>query len=238
MQMMGEKIKNYDILKEQEKDMGRELIGERFGRLLVIQKTQDNVNRPGEKRIAEKWLCRCDCGTEREVFTVALLRKKEPTLSCGCYTRDRITKQNITHGETYTRLFRTWSGMKTRCYNPMSDHWSDYGARGIKICDEWLNNFIVFRDWAMKNGYNDNLTIDRKDVDGDYTPENCRFANAKSQANNRRSNQFLDIDGVKLTYTEWAQRLGAKDRDIINRRLKKGWTEKEAVTIPLGGKRE
>jgi hypothetical protein len=217
----------------------KEILGQKFGRLTPIRKTQEASRKTGQKRIEEKWLCQCDCGKQVEVFRAALLRNVPvPTRSCGCLSVEKTKERSKTHGESKTRLHNMWENIKTRCNNPNSTNYSYYGYRGIKICDEWENDYMAFRDWALKNGYKDDLTIDRIDADGNYTPENCRFLTMEKQNNNRRSNEYIEVDGLRLTYAEWGKRLGAKQpSQVIYQRLKKGWTEREAVTIPLGGKR-
>lgn len=120
-----------------------------------------------------------------------------------------------------TRLYRIWKGMKERCYR--KNHKSkNYGDRGISVCDEWRDSFESFRDWAMGNGYSDSLTIDRIDVDGNYTPENCKWSTYLEQANNTRKTRFFIVDGEKLTVTDISQKYGIS-RGTINSRLNNNW---------------
>lgn len=142
---------------------------------------------------------------------------------------------NYKHGLKNTRLFSIWSNMKTRCYNSNSLQFKSYGARGIKICTEWLNDFKKFYDWAMSNGYDDNLTLDRIDVNGHYEPSNCRWTTSKVQANNRRTNKLLEYNGEIKTLMEWCE-----DHEInyktVRDRLKRGWDIEKALECPVENK--
>lgn len=142
---------------------------------------------------------------------------------------------NFKHGLRDTRLFSIWSNMKTRCYNPKTPAFKDYGGRGITICDEWLNDFQAFYDWAMSNGYSDDLTIDRKDNDGNYSPDNCRWISQTKQCNNRRSNLAITLNGKTRTLMSWCNFYSINYKTVRDR-LKRGWDIETALIEPVQSK--
>lgn len=129
------------------------------------------------------------------------------------------------------RLYSVWHNMKSRCYNPKASHYAQYGGRGITVCPEWRDSFEAFRDWALANGYRDDLTIDRKDNDGPYSPENCRWADMYCQNNNTRKNNYITYKGETKTASEWAREYGLH-RCVLNNRIRRGWDIEEALTKP------
>ena len=166
--------------------MGRfiDLTGQRFGQVTVLERTQDHICASGQHKTTGR--CLCDCGNE--IVATSDNLKNGHHVSCGCLVAIRMSalgKKSKTHGKSKTRLYRIWAGMKSRCLYPHSIKYSIYGGRGIKVCDEWINSFQAFYDWAMANGYTDNLSIDRIDSNGNYEPSNCRWATYSQQNKNR-----------------------------------------------------
>lgn len=152
--------------------------------------------------------------------------------------RVALAKKNFTrHGKRRTRLYNIWCCMKKRCYNKNYTYYHNYGGRGIKVCEEWLNDFQAFYDWSMSHGYSDDLTIDRKDNDGDYCPDNCRWVNRKSQNRNSRNCHYLEYNGETHTITEWSEITGIPMKIIHLRITRLKWSVERALTEPVGGKK-
>ena len=183
----------------------RDLTGMVYGRLTVLRRAEPTKD--GRSR----WLCRCECGTEKAIRTTKLTSGS--TVSCGCHRQEN----KIKHGQHGTRLYSIWSNMKQRCGNPNNTAFARYGGRGIKVCQEWASDFKNFYDWAIANGYQENLQIDRIDNDGDYTPENCRWTTAAVNLNHTSRSVEIELDGQIHTVSEWARITGIKERTIHNR---------------------
>jgi hypothetical protein len=202
----------------------KDLTGMTFGRLTVIERAGSYKN--GNVT----WLCKCDCGCEKVIIGRSLI--SGITKSCGCLMKDMATERMTTHGGHHTRLYTIWRGMKERTSNPNSQHYSYYGGRGIKVCDEWKTDFASFRDWAMAHGYRDDLSIDRIDVDGNYEPYNCRWTDQKTQLNNRKCNRLLTVNGVSQTMAEWSRVRGIS-YNAIRKRLRLGWPVERALGMVI-----
>jgi hypothetical protein len=205
-----------------------DMTGQRYGRYTVMEYA-GHSNSNGQA----VWVCKCSCGTIKEVVGTELRRGK--CLSCGCLAEERLIKAVTTHNKCNTRIYRIYAGILQRCNNSKSDRYKNYGGRGIKVCDEWSgkDGFINFYNWSMANGYSDELSIDRIDNDGNYEPSNCRWADAKTQSNNKRWNRNITIDGVTHNITQWSEISGVSRRTIMSRIDKMGWDAKEAIFTPV-----
>ena len=201
------------------------LTGKRFGKLVVIKTAGKTKNG------AYLWQCKCDCGNEI-IANVGNL-KNGHTKSCGCLRVDRCKTNFTKHGLEHTRLYGIWSDMRLRCYDEKNIAYHRYGGRGITICDEWKNDVKAFYDWATANGYKDSLTIDRIDNDGNYCPENCRWATIKEQASNRRSNILVTHNGKTQTMKKWANEVGTPYKVVWARMQKLGWSAERSLTEPV-----
>ena len=204
-----------------------DLTGQRFGRLIVICE--------GTRKIKNRitWLCECDCGN----YTTAMPQplKDGRTQSCGCYNRDQTTKLNTTHGETKknSNEYSAWSGIKTRCYNDNLPQYKDYGGRGITVCDRWLDSYEYFLS-DMGRKPSSCHSIERKDNNKGYSPDNCRWATRKEQQNNMRTNRVLALCGVSMTVAEWAVIMGGKAGALYTR-LSAGWSIERTLGTPIRG---
>lgn len=213
-----------------------DLTGKRFGRLVVIERAEDHIQPNGKHQI--QWLCKCDCGNEVVVRGSNL--KNGNSKSCGCLQKDTTSFNNKLHngsisvsGMARSKIYTTWCNMKQRCLNENNRQYKDYGGRGIKVCDDWLD-FEPFYKWAMVNGYNDMLTLDRINTNGNYTPRNCRWVDMKMQQNNRRNNHRITYNGKTQTLAQWADEIGVKRQTLRDRIFRYGWSVEKAFT-KIGG---
>lgn len=197
------------------------LLGQRFGKLVAIDKVEGKTS---------TWVFKCDCGKELVLRTSRILCGQK---SCGCLRKEvakEWVKDHTTHGESKTKLYRKYRSILERCYNSSGNHYKRYGGRGIKVCDEWKNPFEAFRDWAYATGYDPSLdgrkeqSIDRIDNDGDYCPENCRWANAREQQKNRECTTLYPYKDGMYSASEFADMFGISEKTFVYNRLKRGQT--------------
>lgn len=180
------------------------MVGQRYGRL-IVERISDKRGKQGHI-LAE---CVCDCGN-RTIVSISKLNSGH-TRSCGCLEAEG---NNYTHRMSNTRIYKIWKGIKTRCYNPNANTYSYYGGRGIKMCDEWLNDFMAFYEWAINNGYTDELSIDRIDPDGDYSPYNCRWITMQEQQRNKSNTIHIYYNDDLYTIGELAEYYGCTYKDL------------------------
>lgn len=197
------------------------MIGTNIGRWTVLS------DAPRNKHGQRKYFCRCSCGTEKVVDAQSL--KVGDTQSCGCYKKEQFSARATRHGAAKTKAYFSWWNMKNRCERTNHVYYKDYGGRGIKICERWLDFANFLADMGQPDG---DLCLERIDNDGNYEPSNCRWATRKEQANNRRSSAFIEFQDERLTLQQWSERLGIK-RATIALRLKTGWSVEKALTQPL-----
>ena len=181
--------------------MKDEHIGEKYGKLTIIKRLE-NVG------YHKYYLCQCDCGSQKRVRYQHL--KDGKIKSCTCIRKAMITTHNMCH----TRLNNIWRSMKQRCLNIKNTGYSYYGGRGIKICDEWLNDFQAFYNWAINNGYEEHLTLDRINTNGNYEPSNCRWVTKKEQANNTRKNRIIFYNDEVYTLSQLAEKLKVNKKSL------------------------
>lgn len=189
----------------------KDLTGMRFGKLIVLF-------RNGSRCSFSLWRCRCDCGRECDVISTNLTRGN--STSCGCANRKNVIAARTKYSSDEDRkIARVYYGMKNRCYNPNEPSYVNYGGRGISICEEWYDKPEKFIEWAKSNGYSKELTIDRIDVNGDYSPSNCRWATQQDQANNKRNNRKITVNGETHTVAQWARILDINVHTLTNHSL-------------------
>lgn len=202
-----------------------DITGQRFGQLTAIR-------RMGSRNGKSLWEFQCDCGN-RVVCGSGDVRAGK-TKSCGCLRQQTAQAQgykNAKHSQTHSRLYREWSSMKRRCVPSNTSACANYAERGISVCSEWANSFETFAEWALSHGYNDTLTLDREDVNGNYCPSNCRWVTMKVQQNNRRNNRLLTYAGATMTQSQLADLLCISSA-TLGWRINAGWTE-EDLSLPV-----
>ena len=201
------------------------LAGNKFGRLTVVKRVENYVSPKGQKQ--SQWLCKCECGNLTVVRCGSLRAKNN--LSCGCLGKEHRTASLTTHGYCKHRLYGVWKGMKQRCYNQKNKKYRIYGAEGKTVCDEWKDDFQAFYDWSMANGYKDDLTIERIDGTKGYSPDNCKWATRKEQANNLRSNNLETYNGKTQTIAQWADEYNIPYDTLYMRVCKLHWNIERAL---------
>ena len=202
--------------------------GERYGRLTIIREVEPAGS--SNKRV-RRFLCRCDCGNE--IICRLPNLKSGTTKSCGCYRKFVSSNRRDCHHLQNTRIYRIWCGMKRRCYNKHNEHFDRYGGRGIIVCDEWKTDFMNFYDWAMSNGYDDKLSIDRINNEGNYEPSNCRWANQKQQIVNSTATIKCSLGGNIVSLSDIADILGVSFKRIrrIVYMLNNGYDMSELLSL-------
>lgn len=200
-------------------------IGQKINQLTVL-----DIYQSVDRRRSALFLC--DCGNKKVIRCDSV--QSGATFSCGCYHIKLTSQRSYVHGDSNTRLYHIWEGIKQMCLDPNAENYHNYGGRGIKVCGEWLDSFISFRDWSINNGYVDKLTIDRINNDGNYEPSNCRWATIKEQSKNKRTN--LKYKGEISSDASF--RLGGKTRHLVaNRVTRWGWSLEKAFTTPVKKKK-
>lgn len=213
--------------------MRKDITGQRFGKLVAVKRLPTRLSPSGRKYSV--WLCQCDCGKQVEARLNNLTEGTKR--SCGCLIKEahaeqcrELGKQSTKHGDFGTKLYGVWAAMKRRCYNPHAKYFELYGGRGIKVCQDW-HEYEPFKEWALTNGYQQGLSIDRIDCDGNYEPGNCRWVTMAAQQRNCRNNRHYNYKGKSYTVKEIAEMVGLKPRTVQGR-IERGWTIEEVVETP------
>jgi hypothetical protein len=180
---------------------------------------------------ASKWICICDCGVYRSIPRCNLTRGL--TTNCGCKQKEKTRLRMMTHGKSKTKLYGVWLAMRRRCYLKSSSDYLNWGGRGIKVCDLWRYNYSEFEKWAYKSGYREGLTIERKDVNGNYSPQNCTWATRTQQVRNRTITKMLTINGVTKPLAQWAEEYGI-NKGTLSSRVGYGWQGEEVLIRSKG----
>lgn len=196
-----------DIMKLQD------LTGQKFGRLTVIER--DTTSK------TTKWICKCDCGNTKSVAAGHL--KSGSTTSCGCYQKEKASISNKKHGHTRTSLHNRWKAIKQRCLNPNNPRYSDYGKRGITLCEEWYS-YENFEKWSLENGYEEGLSLDRIDNEKGYEPSNCRWSNDIVQNRNKRNVVWISNGKSKIRLREVSEITGIAYGTLYDRYSKSNKT--------------
>lgn len=200
------------------------LVGRTFNRLTVIEQAPSGIDKQ------RRWKCLCECGGETTVASRDLTTGHSK--SCGCLKKELTAQRRTIHGGKGTRPYRIWLGMKARCYRKKTTQFKDYGGRGIKVCDEWLNDFGQFI--ADMGEPPEGMSIDRIDNDGDYTPDNCRWATDLEQANNKRDTRYVEFNGEKISMANLARKTGAHYEKARHKIVNQEWPVEDAIRYAGG----
>lgn len=202
-------------------------IGKKYGKLIIID-FEKHKRKTGYD--CWYWLCKCECGNIKLLYPAEV--KNGKIKSCGCY-KDNLAKLRMSkHNQSTSRLYHCWQDMKARCYRKTHHKYLLYGNRDIRVCDEWLNNYDNFSEWALNNGYSNDLTLDRINVNGNYCPENCRWATPLQQSQNRRNTKKIIVDGVEMLLTDACKKFNISYYSVYGR-LKSGWDIEKALTTKV-----
>lgn len=217
----------------------KDLVGQKFGRLTILglDYIQKYIYPNGNIGNIPYLKCQCDCGTIYSIRKYKLLSGY--TKSCGCLRKDTASynKPSKKHGLHKTKIYEVWHHMKQRCYNSKSTGFKHYGGRGISMCDEWQSDFMTFYNWSINNGYREDLSIDRIDVNGNYEPSNCRWITMKEQQRNTTVNRIITYNNETHCLAEWAEILEI-NKETLNTRINKlKWTIKRAFSEPVRKKK-
>ena len=199
------------------------LIGNRYGKLVVISKAESKLIGSGKK--FTMWLCQCDCGRTKEIMTASLVKGR--TQSCGCLQKGGAIRHGFSNKE---KLYAIWRAIKKRCRLKSDPSYKHYGNCGIDVCEDWFNSYVSFRNWCLSNGYKEGLTIDRIDNNKNYEPTNCRFVTMKEQSNNRNCVKKYEYKGKKYSVTELAEKFNIGVWKLRHRLIKKKWSVEKALT--------
>ncbi len=191
--------------------MQNNIIGNVYGRLTVIEETNERRN----KKIVVR--CRCECGNENFLVSNRAIVSGN-TKSCGCIRKEK--PNHVTHGLRRHSLYSVWTGIRQRCYYENAINYNDYGGRGIRVCKQWKDYFKSFYDWCIENGWRKGLDVDRKNNNGNYTPSNCRFVTRKINTRNTRRTLFIEHNGIKKPLADWADELGLRYETLSQRIFK------------------
>lgn len=211
------------------KGIHEDLTGRVFGRLTVIEQAEDYIT-PGDGRHRHRWRCRCTCGNE--VIITGQVLKSGGSKSCGCYQKELVGNMARIHGGYGERLNHVWNSMVQRCCNKNHISYHNYGERGITVCDEWRNDYAVFKEWALSAGYKEGLTLDRINNDLGYYPDNCRWVTMKEQSRNTRHNIYYTHDGETMCLSAWCEKLNLNYKKVHYRIRKRGLDFEEVILDP------